>query len=108
MSSSSQQDPRVLTINDKKYDINTLSDQAKEAVSRVQVADAQIQLTRDRLKLLTVVKSDLTAARAEAQKQLKKSSVEIDQMTPTVGPNRTIKGAKRILQLIQKILKLKF
>ena len=59
MSSSSQQDPRVLTINDKKYDINTLSDQAKEAVGRVRVADAQIQLTRDRLKLLTVGRETL-------------------------------------------------
>ena len=57
--SPSSQDPRVLTINDKKYDINTLSDQAKEAVGRVQVADAQIQLTRDRLKLLTVGRETL-------------------------------------------------
>lgn len=59
MSSSSQQDPRVLTINDKKYDINTLSDQAKEAIGRVQLADAQIQLTRDRLKLLTIGRETL-------------------------------------------------
>ena len=57
--SPSSQDHRVLTINDKKYDINTLSDQAKEAVGRVQVADTQIQLTRDRLKLLTVGRETL-------------------------------------------------
>jgi hypothetical protein len=56
---SSAQEPEVITINDKKYNITSLSDQVKEAVGRVQVADIQIQRTRDQLKILTVGRETL-------------------------------------------------
>ncbi len=56
---SSAQEPEVITINEKKYNITSLSDQVKEAVGRVQVADIQIQRTRDQLKILTVGRETL-------------------------------------------------
>lgn len=62
---SSAQEPEVITINAKKYNITSLSDQVKEAVGRVQVADIQIQRTRDQLKILTVGRETLLVSLQE-------------------------------------------
>ena len=52
---SNQQNP-ILTFNGKKYDINSLPDKAKELLKAAQVADTQIKMQEDNLKLLSVAR----------------------------------------------------
>ena len=48
-----QQAP-VLTFEGKRYDLNTLPDDIKELVRGMQVADAQLRMHEDTLKVLAV------------------------------------------------------
>ena len=49
----------VLTFDGKKYFIDELSDEAKEVIRRLQIADAQIKMHEDTLKLITLGKNVL-------------------------------------------------
>ena len=44
--------PPVLTFEGKRYDLNTLPDEMKELVRGMQVADAQLRMHEDTLKVL--------------------------------------------------------
>jgi hypothetical protein len=44
----------VLTFEGKRYDLNTLPDEMKELVRGMQVADAQLRMHEDTLKVLAV------------------------------------------------------
>ncbi|MFY8148206.1 MAG: DUF6447 family protein [Prochlorococcaceae cyanobacterium] len=48
------QQPPVLTFEGKRYDLNTLPQDVKELVRGMQVADAQLRLHEDTLKVLAV------------------------------------------------------
>ena len=54
MTESDAQQPPVLTFEGKRYDLNTLPDDMKELVRGLQVADAQLRLHEDTLKVLAV------------------------------------------------------
>ena len=49
----------VLTFDGKKYFIDDLSDEAKEIIRRLQIADAQIKMHEDTLKLISLGKNVL-------------------------------------------------
>ena len=51
---SNAQQPPVLTFEGKRYDLNTLPDDVKELVRGMQVADAQLRMHEDTLKVLAV------------------------------------------------------
>ncbi len=51
--SSKPNDP-ILTFEGKKYDLNALPDELKELVRGMQVADAQLRMHEDTLKVLAV------------------------------------------------------
>lgn len=53
MTQSGDQSP-VLTFEGKRYDLNALPDDMKELVRGLQVADAQLRLQEDTLKVLAV------------------------------------------------------
>lgn len=55
MESQPQQAP-VLTFEDKRYDLNSLPDDIKELVRGMQVADAQLRMHEDNLKLIAVAR----------------------------------------------------
>ena len=59
MSSSVQTDNPVLTFEGKRYDLNTLPDELKELVRGMQVADAQLRMHEDTLKVLSVGRQSL-------------------------------------------------
>ena len=59
MSSSVQTDNPVLTFEGKRYDLNTLPDELKELVRGMQVADAQLRMHEDTLKVLAVGRQSL-------------------------------------------------
>ena len=44
----------ILTFEGKRYDLNTLPDELKELVRGMQVADAQLRMHEDTLKVLAV------------------------------------------------------
>ena len=52
-SSSKQPDP-ILTFEGKRYDLNALPDELKELVRGMQIADTQLRMHEDTLKVLAV------------------------------------------------------
>ena len=48
-----QKDP-ILTFEGKRYDLNNLPDELRELVRGMQVADAQLRMHEDTLKVLAV------------------------------------------------------
>ena len=59
MTSSVQNDNPVLTFEGKRYDLNTLPAELKELVRGMQVADAQLRMHEDTLKVLAVGRQSL-------------------------------------------------
>jgi len=49
----------VLTFEDKKYDLNKLPNDVKELIKGMQVADAQLRMHEDTLKVLAVGRQHL-------------------------------------------------
>ena len=49
----------VLTFEGKKYVINDLSNEAKDLIRGLQVADTQLKMYQDTLKLLTISRNTL-------------------------------------------------
>jgi hypothetical protein len=70
MSSSVQNDSPVLTFEGKRYDLNTLPDELKELVRGMQVADAQLRMHEDTLKVLAVGRQSLAMQLDEKLKEV--------------------------------------
>ena len=70
MSSSVQNDSPVLTFEGKRYDLNTLPDELKELVRGMQVADAQLRMHEDTLKVLAVGRQSLAMQLNEKLKDI--------------------------------------
>ena len=50
----------ILTFEDKKYDIKNLPNEAQELIKGMQVADAQLRMHEDTLKVLAVGRQHLS------------------------------------------------
>ena len=60
MTDSAANNPNpVLTFEGKRYDLNTRPDELKELVRGMQVADAQLRMHEDTLKVLAVGRQSL-------------------------------------------------
>ena len=70
MTSSVQNDNPVLTFEGKRYDLNTLPDELKELVRGMQVADAQLRMHEDTLKVLAVGRQSLATQLNERLKSV--------------------------------------
>ena len=70
MTSSVQNDNPVLTFEGKRYDLNTLPDELKELVRGMQVADAQLRMHEDTLKVLAVGRQSLATQLNEKLKSV--------------------------------------
>ena len=55
---SSEKEP-ILTFEDKKYDLKTLPKEVQELIKGMQVADAQLRMHEDTLKVLAVGRQHL-------------------------------------------------
>jgi len=60
----------VLTFEDKRYDLNTLPDEMKELVRGMQVADAQLRMHEDTLKVLAVGRQSMALQLNEKLKDI--------------------------------------
>jgi hypothetical protein len=69
MTDSAPNNP-VLTFEGKRYDLNTLPDELKELVRGMQVADAQLRMHEDTLKVLAVGRQSLASQLNEKLKSV--------------------------------------
>ena len=68
--SESPQKNAILTFEGKRYDLNSLSKELKELVKGMQVADAQLRLHEDTLKVLAVGRQSMAAQLNEQLKSV--------------------------------------
>ena len=69
MTDSAPNNP-VLTFEGKRYDLNTLPNELKELVRGMQVADAQLRMHEDTLKVLAVGRQSLATQLNELLKSV--------------------------------------
>ena len=69
--SQSQSNSPLLTFDGKRYDINSLSNETKEIVKGLQVADNQLRLYEDTLKVLAIGRQSLAKQLNERLKEVK-------------------------------------
>ena len=55
----SEKDNPVLTFEGKKYNINELSKDIKESIKGLQIAETQLKMYQDTLKLLSISRNSL-------------------------------------------------
>ena len=60
----------MLTLGDKKYAVDSLSDQAKEMVQGLQVAEAQLRMVQDKLNVMKVARQSMLNQLQEALKDV--------------------------------------
>ena len=60
----------VLTFEGKKYLINELSDEIKESIKELQIAETQLKMHQDTLKLLSISRNYLANQLREKLKNL--------------------------------------
>ena len=60
----------VLTFEGKKYLINELSDEIKESIKVLQIAETQLKMYQDTLKLLSISRNSLADQLKEKLKNL--------------------------------------
>ena len=60
----------VLTFDGKKYLINDLSQEIKESIKRLQIAETQLKMHEDTLKLLSISRNSLANQLREKLKNL--------------------------------------
>ncbi len=60
----------VLTFEGKKYLINELSDEIKESIKILQIAETQLKMHQDTLKLLSISRNSLVNQLREKLKNL--------------------------------------
>ncbi len=60
----------VLTFEGKKYFINELSDEIKETIKVLQIAETQLKMHQDTLKLISISRNSLANQLSEKLKKL--------------------------------------
>jgi len=70
-SSSPQDNSPILTFNGKKYNINSLSEDNKKLIEGLNIANAQIRMQEDSLKLMILGRSSLI-------NKLKDNMIDVD------------------------------
>ena len=60
----------VLTFEGKKYFINELSNEIKESIKELQIAETQLKMHQDTLKLLSISRNSLVNQLREKLKNL--------------------------------------
>ena len=63
----------VLTFEGKKYSINELSDDIKESIKGLQIAETQLKMHKDTLKLISISRNTLANQLREKLKKFEQS-----------------------------------
>ena len=70
-SNAPQKQEPILTFEGKRYDLNTLPENLKELVRGLQVADAQLRMYEDTLKVLALGRQSLAKQLNQKLKDVK-------------------------------------
>ena len=68
---SPQESSPVLNLDGKKYDINSLSEDSKKLIDGLNIANAQIRMQEDALKLMILGRNSLIANLKNSIKDIK-------------------------------------
>ena len=60
MPEKDSQDPSFITIDNKKYNLDSLSDEIKNDITGLRICESQLRLHQDTLKLLTISRQAIT------------------------------------------------
>mgnify|MGYP001273247747 CR=1 FL=1 len=63
-------EPKYLTIDGKKYNLESLSDEAKNDLTGLRICESQLRLHQDTLKLLTISRQAITNQLKEKLKDI--------------------------------------
>ena len=63
----------VLTFEGKKYSINELSDEIKESIKGLQIAETQLKMHEDTLKLISISRNTLANQLREKLKKFEQA-----------------------------------
>jgi hypothetical protein len=70
MSDSNPSQPPVLTFEGRRYDLNALPEEVKQLVRGMQVADAQLRMHEDTLKVLSVGRQSMASQLNERLREI--------------------------------------
>ncbi len=60
MPEKDSQEPSFITIDNKKYNLDSLSDEIKNDITGLRICESQLRLHQDTLKLLTISRQAIT------------------------------------------------
>ncbi len=62
--------PKVITLDNKKYQFDTLADDVKNDIRGLQICETQLRMTQDTLKLLTISRQSISTQLKEKLKDV--------------------------------------
>ncbi len=62
--------PKVITLDNKKYQFDTLADDVKNDIIGLQICETQLRMTQDTLKLLTISRQSISTQLKEKLKDV--------------------------------------
>ena len=68
--SSPKPEKPILTLDGKKYDINSLSEDSKKLIDGLNIANAQIKMQEDSLKLMILGRNSLISSLKDTLKDI--------------------------------------
>ena len=60
MPEQESQEPKFINIDNKKYNLDNLSDEIKNDITGLRICESQLRLHQDTLKLLTISRQAIT------------------------------------------------
>ena len=60
MPEQEQETPKVITLDNKKYQFDALADDVKNDIRGLQICETQLRMTQDTLKLLTISRQSIS------------------------------------------------
>ncbi len=61
MPDQDSKEPKFITIDNKKYSVDSLSDEIKNDLTGLRICESQLRLHEDTLKLLTISRQAITS-----------------------------------------------
>ena len=62
--------PKVITLDNKKYQFDSLADDVKNDIRGLQICETQLRMTQDTLKLLTISRQSISTQLKEKLKDV--------------------------------------
>ena len=70
MPENEQTEPKIITLDNKKYNLDDLSDDVKNQLRGIQICDTQLRFQQDTLKLLSISRQTMVTRLQESIKDI--------------------------------------